>query len=50
MLSTKSSTHSACGARMPTAHIEISNGLSSQRPASVRNSATSQKYRKLVGP
>jgi len=35
---------------MPTQHMLIMSGDSSQIPTSVNSSATSQKYKKLVGP
>ena len=47
---TKSITHTTCGTVMPIAHMDASSGLSIQMPISVRISATSQKYRKLVQP
>ena len=35
---------------MPTVHMEISSAFSGHMAISVRISATSQKYRKFVGP
>ena len=49
-LAKKSMTQTACGAKIPTAHMDTSSGLSIQMPMRVRISETSQKYRKLVGP
>ncbi len=43
-------TQNACGRRIPTAGMPASSGRSVHSAASVKNNATSQKYRKFVGP
>ena len=46
----KDSSQKSCAIRMPTVATDSSSASSVQMPASVSSRATSQKYRRLVGP